>query len=201
MKASTVALGCLIGVVVLAMGYEYSQAQPKGDTTSSKVGTVSILKVFRNCKRSAAHRSKLITEQSRIRVEFEKLATQLQAEEDGLRALKPDSSDYVEQRKEIINKRASLEAQQEFNKEQIILKEYKLSKEIYQDILRITSELAEEKGLELVLEKSVGVSDEIDNLVLGVNGIEQTIRTHKVLYNGGCMDITDEVIAWLDEEE
>ena len=196
MKASTVALGCLIGVVVLAMGYEYSQAQPKGDTTSSKVGTVSILKVFRNCKRIAAHRSKLITEQSRIRAEFEKLATQLRAEEDGLRALKPDSSDYMEQRKEIINKRASLEAQQEFNKEQIVLKEYKLSKEIYQDILRTTSELAEEKGLDLVLEK-----DEIDNFALSVNEIDQTIRTHKVLYNGGCVDITDEVLARLDEGE
>ena len=196
MKASTVALGCLIGVVVLAMGYEYSQAQPKGDSTSSKIGTVSILKVFRNCKRIAAHRSKLITEQSRIRAEFEKLATQLQAEEDGLRALKPDSSDYMEQRKEIIDKRASLEAQQEFNKEQIVLKEYKLSKEIYQDILRITSELAEEKGLDLVLEKH-----EIDNFALSVNEIDQTIRTHKVLYNGGCVDITDEVLARLDEGE
>ncbi len=196
MKASKVALGCLISVVVLAMGYEYGQAQPKGDTTFSKVGTVSIVKVFRNCKRIAAHRSKLITEQSRISAEFEKLATQLQAEEDGLRALKADSSDYMEQRKEIINKRASLEAQRDFNKEQIVLKEYKLSKEIYQDILRITSELAEEKGLDLVLEK-----DEIDNIALSVSEIDRTIRTHKVLYSGGCVDITDEVLARLDEGE
>ncbi len=196
MKVKTMVLSCLAGVLILAMGYEYSRAQPKGDTPSSKVGTVSILKVFRNCKRSAAHRSKLITEQSGIRAEFEKLATQLQAEQDGLKALKPDSSDYMAQRKEIINKRASLEAQQEYNKEQIVLKEYKLSKEIYQDILRITSELAEEKGLDLVLEK-----DEIDLLALNVNEISRTISTHKVLYSGGCVDISDEIVARLDKEQ
>jgi hypothetical protein len=27
------------------------------------------------------------------------------------------------------------------------------------------------------------------------------LRTHKVLYNGGCLDLTDAVIAALDKEE
>jgi len=196
MNIKTRVLGCLAGVVILAMGYEYSQAQPKADTGSSKIGTVSILKVFRDCKRSAAHRTEFITEQSTIRAELEKLSKQLEAQEAGLRVLKPDSSDYLAQRKELINKRASMEAQQEFNKERRVLKEYKWSKEIYQDILRITSELAKQKGLDLVLEK-----DEIDVLALNVNEISRTISTHKVLYSGGCVDITNEVVARLDKEQ
>jgi len=75
------------------------------------------------------------------------------------------------------------------------LKQYKWSKELYQDILQITSELAEQKGLDLVLRK-----DEIDLLALSVNEISETVRSHKVLYSGGCVDISDEVLARLDKE-
>ncbi len=195
MKARTMVLGCLAGVVILAMGYEYSQAQSKGDTPSSKIGTVSILKVFRDCKRSAAYRTESLTWQDRIIAELKKLSEDIEAQEAALKALKQDSSDYLAQRKELIDKRASLQAQQDFNKEQRILKEYRWSKELYNDILQITSELAEQKGLDLVLEK-----DEIDVLALSVNQISQTISTHKVLYSGGCVDISDEVVARLDKK-
>ena len=195
MKVKKMVLGCLAGVVIMAMGYEYSQAQSKGDTPSSKIGIVSILKVFRDCKKSTAQRDEIIAEQNRIRAELQNLSKEIEAQEAGLRALKPDSSDYLAQRKELIDNQARLEAEQKFYKEQGILKQYKWSKELYQDILRITSELAEQKGLDLVLKK-----DEIDLLALSVNEFSQTIRTHKVLYSGGCVDISDEVVARLDKE-
>ena len=200
MKIKRMFLGCLVGVVVLAMGYPDGgnreiRAQSKGDTTSLEIGTVSILKIFRDCKRSAVHRSQLIAEQRAIVAELERLSIEIQAEEAGLKALKIDSSDYMARRKEIINKRFNMEAQQEFSKEQMILKQYKWSKELYQEILSIVSELAGERGLDLVIEK-----DEIDLLAFGINELSQTIRTHKVLYSGGCVDISDEVVARLDKE-
>ena len=195
MKIRTMVLSCLAGVVIMAMGYEYSQAQSKGDTPSSKIGVVSILKVFRECKSSAAHRNELLAEQNRIRAALQTLSKDIEAQEAGLKALKPESSDYLAQRKVLIDNQARLEAEQKFYKEQGILKQYKWSKELYQDILRITSELAEQKGLDLVLKK-----DEIDLLALSVNEISETVRTHKVLYSGGCVDISDEVVARLDKE-
>jgi len=196
MKVKTMVLGCLAGVVILAMGYEYSQAQSKGDTPSSKIGIVSILKVFRDSKRSDAHRTEINAGRNRIRAELQTLSKEIEAQEAGLKALKPESSDYLAQRKGLIDKQTRLEAEQKFYKEQARLKQYKWSKELYQDILLIISELAKEKGLDLVLEK-----DEIDLLALSVNEISQTISTHKVLYSGGCIDITDEVVARLDKEQ
>ncbi len=195
MKVKTMVLGCLAGVVILAMGYEYSQAQSKGDTPSSKIGIVSILKVFRDSKRSAAHRTEFNAEQSKIGAAWKTLSEEIKAQEAGLKALKPESSDYLAQRKAMIDKQIRLEAQQKFYKEQAILKRYKWSKELYQDILRITSELAEQKGLDLVLRK-----DEIDLFALSVNEFSETVRTHKVLYSGGCVDISDEVVARVDKE-
>ena len=124
------------------------------------------------------------------------LSKELKAQEKMLGALKRDSSDYLTQREEYMNKRADLEAKQAFNKEQALLKEYSWRKKLYQDILRITSELAEQKGLYMVLEKN-----EIDIATLGVNEFNQTMITHKVIYSGGCIDITDEVMARLDKEK
>jgi len=195
MKVKTMVLSCLAGVVIMAMVFEYSQAQSKSNTPSSKIGIVSILKVFRDSKRSDAHRTEIIAEQIKIRAALQKLSKEIEAQEAGLKALKPESSDYLAQRKELIDKQFRLEAEQKFYKEQAILKQYKWSKELYQDILRITSELAEQKGLDLVLKK-----DEIDLLALSVNEISETVRTHKVLYSGGCIDISDEVVARLDKK-
>lgn len=200
MKARTMFLGCLAGVVILAMGYpdggnRDSQAQSKGDTPSSKIGIVSILKVFRDCQRSAAHRTEFLTWQRRIRDELEKLSEDIKAQEAALKAFKQDSSDYLAQRKKLIDKRASLQAQQDFNKEQAILKEYRWSKELYNDILQITSELAKQKGLDLVLEKY-----EIDEISLSVNEISRTMSIHKVLYSDGCVNLTNEVVARLDKK-
>ncbi len=195
MKVKTMVLSWLAGVVIMAMVFEYSQAQPKTNTPSSKIGIVSILKVFRDSKRSDAHRNELLAERNKISAAWKTLSEEIAAQEAGLKALKPESSDYLAQRKELIDKRVRLEVQQKFNEEQAILKQYKWSKELYQDILRITSELAEQKGLDLVLEK-----DEIDEISLSVNEISRTMSTHKVLYSGGCIDISDEVVARLDKE-
>lgn len=196
MKTKTIFLSCLASMIILAIGYEYSQAQQKTNVPSAKIGIVSIAKIFNNSKRSVAHKREISAEQNKKSEELEKLSGQLKSEEAILLALKQDSSDYLAQREKCINIRVSLEAKQTINKEQTILKQYKWRKKFYQDILLITSDLAKQKGLEVVLEK-----DEIEVSVLGVNELNQTMITHKVLYSGGCVNITDEVMAQLDKEK
>jgi Skp family chaperone for outer membrane proteins len=182
-------------MIVVVTGYEYSQAQQRVNTPLAKIGVVSIAKILNNSKRSATHKMEISSEQNKNSAELDKLSTDLKATEAMLAALKQDSSDYLTQRKKYINMRVSLETKQAINKEQSILKQYRWRKKFYQDILRITSEVAGQKGLDVVLEK-----DEINVPVLGVNELNQTMLTHKVLYSGGCVDITDEVIARLDKE-
>ena len=194
MKIKTTFLSCLAGMIILAMVYEYCQAQQKTNTQSAKIGIVSIAEIFNNSKRSIAHKREISAEQNKKSEELGKLSKELKAAEAMLSALKQDSTDYLSQREKCINLRVSLEAKQAINKEQTILKQYRWRKSFYQDILQITSELARQKGLDVVLEK-----DEIDVPVLSVNELNQTMLTHKVLYSGGCTDITDEVITQLDK--
>ena len=53
--------------------------------------------------------------------------------------------------------------------------------------------LAEKRGLDLVLE---GSEPELSDTT--AESLVMSIRTHKLLYSGGCEDITDEVMARLD---
>jgi len=93
----------------------------------------------------------------------------------------------------ILTKQATLQAQQEFYKQQLEMKDQRWTEQMYQDILKIVGEVAEKKSLELILE-----NEAVDFPSPSASDLMMTIRTNKVLYGGGCVDITDDVIAKLD---
>jgi Skp family chaperone for outer membrane proteins len=193
MKIKTIILGCLMGVVVLLFVHEYSMAQVKTNDTVLPIGIVDVMRALRECKATEKYKEKTNAENSKMDAEEEQLTREIQALAAGLRALKPDSSDHLAQYKEYLQKQANLKTLQEFNPRQKALKYQQWTQELYREILRITKELAAEKGLPLVLG---GDEPEfpIQDLVL-------TLSAHKVLYSNGCLDLTDEVIAELDKEE
>lgn len=160
-----------------------------------KIGVVSLRKIFRDCKRTAQYRQEARYERQRTDAEENKLDGEIEAQKAGLRTLKIGSENYMAQVKEILEKQASLQAQQEFNKQLRALKEQRITEKIYGDILRITGEVAKEKGLELVFEAS-----EPKLPALSPTELELSMGTHKLLFGGGCSDITNEVIRRLDSE-
>jgi len=188
-----IVLGCLISVVFLSIGYEYSQAEPNTDRPSLNIGVVSVRKVFRECKSSAKYRQETIAEHNQVMAELEKLSKELEADEAGLKTLKPGSPDYLQQYKQVLDKRARLEAQQEYHKQHRALKEQRHTEELYKEILQMTKDLAEQKGLDLVLE-----NDQPEFPVASAEELVMALSTHKVLYSAGCLDLSSEVITRLD---
>jgi Skp family chaperone for outer membrane proteins/uncharacterized coiled-coil protein SlyX len=166
----------------------------KGDMP--KAGVVSIRKIFRDCKRSAKYRQESNAERQKIDIELTKLDNEIKAQQAGLKTLKRDSENYMAQVKEILEKQANLQAQQEYHKQQLALKEQRITEKIYSDILRITSEIAKEKGLDWVFETSEPALP-----ASSPTELELSMGMHKLLYGGGCLDITDEVMARLDSEK
>jgi len=171
----------------------YSRAESKADEHPLKIGVVSVKKVFKDCKKSTMYREEAFAERDRLNAELERLTKEIEAGQAGLKALKAGSKEHLALTKEILEKQGSLQVQQEFYKQQSTLREYNWTKKLYEDILRETGEVAKQKGLDMVFEK-----DEIDLPALSINEIVLTISTHKLLYSGGCLDITDEIIARLD---
>jgi len=161
-----------------------------------KIGVVSIRKIFRDCKRSAKYRQEAIAERQRVDADLAKLNNEIEAQKAGLKTLKIGSESYMAQVKEILEKQAILQAQQEFNKQQRALKEQRTTEDIYRDILQITGEVAKQKGLDLVFEKS-----EPELPALSPTELELSMGMHKLLYSNGCIDITDEVMARLNAKK
>jgi len=195
-KSYAIICGCLIGMILISFGHQYSRAQPRpalGGANPS-VGLVSIRKAFRQCKSNISYRQQAMDEYNRALAELEKLTKELEADEAGLKTLKPGSPDHLKQYKQILEKRANLEAQQEYHKQHRVLNEQQRTEQLYKQILQITKTLAEQKGLSLVLEY-----DEPEFPLASADELVMTLNTHKVLYGAGCLDITGDVIARLDE--
>jgi Skp family chaperone for outer membrane proteins len=100
------------------------------------------------------------------------------------------------QYKLLVQKQAELKAIQEVDREQRTLTQRVWAEKVYKEVLRITNELAAQKGLDMVLERS-----EPEFPIQNADQLMMTLSTHKVLYGGGCLDITDDVIGELDKIE
>jgi len=160
------------------------------------IGVVSVEKIFQDCKRSVKYREETIAERDRVNAELGKLKAEIDAGKEGLRTLKVGSSDYMTLMKEVLTKQANLQLQQTFYEQQRALKEQKMVEGLYKDILQETSEVAKQKDLDLVFERS-----EPELSAPSAKDLTVTISTHKLVYSGELLDITDEVMARLDSEE
>ena len=98
--------------------------------------------------------------------------------------------------KDVFEKRASIQARKKFYEQVMVLKEQRMIEGLYKDILRIVGEIAEQKGLAFVFERS-----EPELPTVNINELTMIIKTGKVLYSGGGVDISDEVIARLNAEK
>jgi Skp family chaperone for outer membrane proteins len=196
MRAKAILLSFLIGVVIVFVGYQRGRAAPAGDGAQPKIGVVGIRRIFQDCKRNVKYREEATAEQQKIIAELGKLKSEIEADEAGLKALKAGSSDYLDLMKAVLEKQASLQAKQDYHKQQLALKDQRWTEELYTDILRETAAVAKQKGLDIVLEK-----DEPELPALSAQELMMIIRTHSVLYSGGCPDITDEVINRVDAEK
>jgi len=206
MKTKALVLSCFMGAAVLCMGYEvsqtplvpfedsgYSVAEPEADKPGLKIGVISVWKIFEDSTRITKYRQEALGDQQRVGAELDRLAKEIEVGRAGLKTLKPGSSDHLTLVREILQKQSKHETQQEYYKLQMALREQRMIEGLYEDILRETNEVAKQKGLDLVFEKSQPRFP-----ARGTKELELVMQTHKLLYSGGSLDITYEVMARVD---
>lgn len=196
MKVKTLVVVMFLASTVLLVGYEVGLGESEVDSSGLKVGIVSMSRVLQECKRSAKYRQETLTERDRVLAELERLQAQIGADQAALKTRKVGSSDYMSLYKEILDKQASLQTQQKFYEQQVGVREQTMIEGLYEDILKIVDEIAKEKGLKLVFEKS-----EPELPAASASDLMRTIDTNKLLYSDGGLDISDEVVTRLDAGE
>ncbi|MBL7188411.1 MAG: OmpH family outer membrane protein [Phycisphaerae bacterium] len=196
MKIKTVISGCLVCVVVLFVVHEFSLAQPTVAVAASKIGLVNVPRTLQDCKATATFGARAKAEGEQMVAAEKTLGDEINVLTGGVRALVPGTADYMAQYKLLLLKQGELKATQESNNRQRLLSQLGWAEKVYKEVLRITSEVAARKGLDLVLQTS-----EPEFPILSYEQLRMTFSSSKVLYGGGCQDITDEVIAELDKIE
>lgn len=196
MKVKTVVLSCLIGMVVLFFVHEFSLAQPIAPVPASKIGLISVSRAMSGCKATAAFGAKAKAEEEQMAATEKTLNDEINVLTGGVRALVRGTPDYLAQYKLLVQKQAELKAFQEYHREKRDASRRAWAEKLYKEILRITKEVGARKVLYLVLQRT-----EPEFPTQTADQLMMAISTHKVLYGGGCVDVTDEVIAELDKIE
>ena len=189
MKTQTaIALSVALAAIGLSTGYGLAGASEEASPLN-KVGVVSVLKVMNECNKSAGHRQEAGNQQAQMQAELQQLAAALETENAALQTYVQGTEDYLAQLKLVVEKRAMLEAKQEYYRQSTTEKERQWTEELYVEVLEATNGVAQRLGLSLVLERTMPrFPMPAERFVLAVSG-------HKVLYAEGCVDITDAVLA------
>ena len=181
-------------LVIIMSGFIVSAGAVRAaDNKCLKIGVVSVRKIFQDCKRNTKYRQEMTAERDKLEAELDSLSKDIDASKSKLKMLKQGSADYLSGMKDVLDKQASLQAKQEYFKRQMDMREQTVVEQLFKDVIKATGEVAKEKGIDLVLEKS-----EPDLPAANTNELTLTISTHKVLYSSGCEDITDAVMAKVD---
>lgn len=180
----------VLAIVILGAGYELSLAQSKTENAVVKIGVVNSEKVLQQCKRGMSYQEQLKADQDKTIADLTKLKESMEADQEGLKVLKQGSDDYNKLLKQMLTKQAELDAQKQYQKQRLEGKDQEWTKSIYNDFLAIVSKIAQEKGLTMVIEKR-----EMEP-TMTIN--EMMVSTRPIIYSGGCVDISAEVLAALD---
>jgi Skp family chaperone for outer membrane proteins len=191
MSGRTVTMSILTGAAVLA-AMQYGRAASPVTPAASKIGVVSVRDVFNGSKKHALYQAQLAQRVSKARAQIDELNRQVDTAEAELKVLKPGTVDYVKQYQAVLEARSKLQNEQELLKAQRMAEDKKWFEDLYQEALKAIEDLAKAKGLDLVLERSE------PKFPLASEEVWSTVGTHKVLYSGGCVNLTNDVIDRVD---
>ncbi len=192
MKATVVAVSCLTGIAVSwAAGSAGGGKAVAPAPGVQSVGVVRVVALLLKLSEAGKLGEVVKVDQSKAQAELAALAKEIETEEHELTTLKTTSEDYLKQSQTVAERKAHFSARREFLDRQLRLKQEMWTQKAYGQIVRVTREVAADRGLSLVL-----VKDD-PNTVPESEGIRAVIAMQKVLYCGGCPDITEEVQARL----
>jgi Skp family chaperone for outer membrane proteins len=176
------------GTIPLALKERTPEASP------SRIAVVSVRRIFENCKKNTQWQQVMDGERKKIVAELEKISSEARAFKADMETRKPGSTDYVNLMREMIEKEALLDAKEKFYQQDLTFKEQQWTEQLYLEIVAAIGNVAEQKGLDLVLAKE-------DNQfpAASPNELLLVIKTSKVLFHADDMDITNEVLAAVDK--
>ena len=192
MKSKKALAGLVVVVIAFWATFEYGHAASAPATPTAKIGVVSVRTVINGTQHQAKYRSTLMTKQAQMKVQLESLNKAVEAAQAELNTMRQGTEDYINQYQVLLQKRSEFENQQELFQQQRNLEDKEWFEKVYQATLGIVNQLAQERGLDLILERTE------PEFPMQSETLMATLQNHKVLYSGNCPDLTSDVLRRLD---
>ena len=199
MRLITVAAALLaLTAIQAAAAQDASTTQPAGPGTAPQPATVAVCDmaaVFKNYDRANDLNKKLKSRVEELKAEAKKRGDEIDKIQNTIEELKPGSKEsdaaLDKMTKLTIERQAWINFQDELAKRE----DFRLTKDLYNDVLVAVEKIAREKGFQVVLSKETSnqASHNIDELL-------QQMSRRKVLYSDPSLDITEDVIKQLNRD-
>jgi Skp family chaperone for outer membrane proteins len=186
-------LGCVAVLLVLMFNLGIRAQQNVPTDPLQRVGIVSVMTVIQKCQANATHIAALNAEQDKIIREQTKEDGDIKAEAQVLNTLLQGTDDYNAQLQLVISKQAGLQGKAEYYKQYLQAKDMQWKNDLYKQILASVTKVSEAQGLTMVFERTE------PTFPIKAEGFAVTVSTHKLIYGKGCVDITADVIAEIDQ--
>jgi len=188
-------IGIAIAVLGISLGYRQGIAAGEKQIAPAKVAIVDVTKVLQNSQKHKQWQDKMTQDETQMKAEFQKAQKDLEALQANLNLLKVGSKDYVDTMKKFLDDKSLLDAKDKFYQAKVDMEMQQWTESLYTKMLDITAKIAQKKGVDIVL------AQENDLPSSSLRDFMLNIRTKKVLYNNAQLDITNEVLAALDEAQ
>jgi Skp family chaperone for outer membrane proteins len=187
-------IGFVVTIIAISFGYRQGIAAGEKQIAPSKVAIVDVTKVLQNSKKHKQWQEKMTQEEKQMKDEFDKAQKELEVLQANLKLLKIGSKDYINTMKDFMDKKSLLDAKDKFYQEKINMEMQQWTESLYTQMLDITAKIAQKKGFDIVL-----AQEQLDLPSPSLRDFMLSMRTKKVLYCNTQLDITDDVLAALDE--
>jgi len=191
-------LAIALSVVVLAAASSWMitsvNAQEKPTPAPTKTAVVDIVKVFNDYQRTKEINDRLNKEQLELQNQRKQKIDRVEALKAQLENLNPDSKDYYQRQKELLEVSIDLKNFTEIKSEEVKREFRVLTEDIYKQILKSIEDVAKEMGYDMVM-----YLDMMEIHGDSFPALLEKIRERKVLYAAKHIDITQNVLDALNQ--
>lgn len=196
MKLTKQITAALVIAVLFIGAWQVGTLDAQDAAAPAKIGVVNVTDVLENSQKHKDWQTKMQKERAQMEGEFEKLKAELEAMQANLKILSPSSADYLKTQSDLLEKKAVMQAKDDFYRTKVEAEMQQWTESLYQKMLTVVEQVAKQKGLDMV------ISDEsLDLPAPSLRDFMLTIKTKKMLYHNPNYDITTAVLEALNKAD
>ena len=195
MKRTGLYLAAVVVVAVGAILWRYAHAQPARATVpATRVAVCDIVEVFDNYQRAKDLTAAMKGQAEKIQAENQKRGKAIDAIKMELDALNPSSKEYDKRLNDMERLAIERKAWLDYQTAKNMRNHHRLTLEMYQEIRAMVAQVAKEQRIQMVLHRNRSKVE-----TRNTRELLQTIAARKVIYAGEECDMTESVLARLNQ--